>query len=765
MMILTKKTFKDFKKRKGQFFAIFLIIFLGTFVFSGLNSTWYGMQETIDQFYEQTNASDLWITGNLNAEAEDIEKSLEKVKGVKEVEKRLTVKGQDLAKDGGTLELSLVGEDRISKSFIKEGREFDSTKDSIWIDYYYAQENGYIVGDSITINMFNQDKEYKIVGLIASPEYVYYLASMDKLLPDYKENGYGILAYSENLGSEGGLYNELLIKVEEGYEVQDVKKEIENKIDISDYLIYTREENSSFQLTQDKIDQFKSVSLLFPMLFFIVAMLIMAISMIRLIKEQRYEIGILQALGFKNRKLTRHYMGYAILIALPASILGYLLGEKLFPPYIFRALYMYKTPILVGNQPRENILVILVACLTSVLASYSATRTNLNSNIVANLKESDEIKEKKVFLENTGLWSKIKFENKWVLKHYRQYFVRTFTVIFTVSACMVLMLSALDIRDSVLDIVPWYFEEVNKYESKIILSQTANQEQIKDLKDKYGALSLQEKMIEVETDSHNFLKSLRIIEDGSTDLIKLLDSDKQMIEIKDEGMYISDRLAKLENISPGDIIKYRDFEDNKWQEVEIVGLYKQPINQGFSVSMDCYQAKGKEFKPTSLITSKVVYEEDNEAVAQVVAVKSEKENINTMIKSMLSIVMLMILAAVSLMTIILFNLGSLALLESKSDYLILKSLGFRNGLLKKMFKREMYLSTIIGVIIGLINSKHLTLSILSSMGASTDMMYLGYTKTKVLAFILIIVLSILINSLLARRIDRINLAEELKNRE
>lgn len=160
MMILTKKTFKDFKKRKGQFFAILLIIFLGTFVFSGLNSTWYGMQETIDQFYEQTNASDLWITGNLNAEAEDIEKSLQKIKGVKEVEKRLTVNGQDLAKDGGALELSFVEEDRISKSIIKEGREFDHTKDSIWIDYYYAQENDYKVGDSITINLFNQDKEY-----------------------------------------------------------------------------------------------------------------------------------------------------------------------------------------------------------------------------------------------------------------------------------------------------------------------------------------------------------------------------------------------------------------------------------------------------------------------------------------------------------------------------------------------------------------------------------------------------------------------------
>ena len=51
-MILTKKVIKDICRNKGQFIAIFLIIFLGTLIFSGLNSTWHGMQAQLDKYYD-----------------------------------------------------------------------------------------------------------------------------------------------------------------------------------------------------------------------------------------------------------------------------------------------------------------------------------------------------------------------------------------------------------------------------------------------------------------------------------------------------------------------------------------------------------------------------------------------------------------------------------------------------------------------------------------------------------------------------------------
>lgn len=115
-MILTKKVIKDICRNKGQFIAIFLIIFLGTLIFSGLNSTWYGMQAQLDKYYDENNTADIWIMGK--SFEDDIEKKILSVKGVNEVEKRLKIKVKNDDKDGGLVELNFIYDNKISKSSV-----------------------------------------------------------------------------------------------------------------------------------------------------------------------------------------------------------------------------------------------------------------------------------------------------------------------------------------------------------------------------------------------------------------------------------------------------------------------------------------------------------------------------------------------------------------------------------------------------------------------------------------------------------------------
>ena len=234
----------------------------------------------------------------------------------------------------------------------------------------------------------------------------------------------------------------MIIETDSQKDISEIKEDIEFKTDKDKYYILSRNENSSFRLTQDKINQFRSVSTLFPSLFFIIAMLIMGISMMRLLKKQRYQIGTLQALGFKQGRLIRHYLIYGVFVSLPASILGYFLGERFFPTYIYKSLYMYDIPNLTGSQPLINISVIGICCLISVLAVYIALKISLNSNIVENLKKDEGKKTKSYGFEKLKLWDKLSFSTKWILLHSRKNFIRTITVIFAVCGCMTLMLTA-----------------------------------------------------------------------------------------------------------------------------------------------------------------------------------------------------------------------------------------------------------------------------------------------------------------------------------
>ena len=61
--MLFKKMFRDIGQNLSQFLAIFLMIFLGVFVYVGIGSEIEGMNKNSEEFYEETNMPDLWVSG------------------------------------------------------------------------------------------------------------------------------------------------------------------------------------------------------------------------------------------------------------------------------------------------------------------------------------------------------------------------------------------------------------------------------------------------------------------------------------------------------------------------------------------------------------------------------------------------------------------------------------------------------------------------------------------------------------------------------
>ena len=59
--MLGKKMLRDILKHKAQFISIFLMAFLGVFVFTGIGGEYIGLEVTINDYYEETNMADGWI--------------------------------------------------------------------------------------------------------------------------------------------------------------------------------------------------------------------------------------------------------------------------------------------------------------------------------------------------------------------------------------------------------------------------------------------------------------------------------------------------------------------------------------------------------------------------------------------------------------------------------------------------------------------------------------------------------------------------------
>ncbi|SDA62959.1 hypothetical protein [Methanobrevibacter millerae] len=59
--MLFKKMLRDISDYKFQFISIFLLAFLGAFLFSGINAEEMGLESSINHYYDETNMADGWI--------------------------------------------------------------------------------------------------------------------------------------------------------------------------------------------------------------------------------------------------------------------------------------------------------------------------------------------------------------------------------------------------------------------------------------------------------------------------------------------------------------------------------------------------------------------------------------------------------------------------------------------------------------------------------------------------------------------------------
>lgn len=87
--MLRKKMMRDIRRNFSSFITIFIMTFLGVFVFSGIHAYMDGMDYSGQRYYEENNLQDLWMLGE-NFSDEDM-KDILATDGVKAAERALVI--------------------------------------------------------------------------------------------------------------------------------------------------------------------------------------------------------------------------------------------------------------------------------------------------------------------------------------------------------------------------------------------------------------------------------------------------------------------------------------------------------------------------------------------------------------------------------------------------------------------------------------------------------------------------------------------------
>ena len=789
--MLRRKMIRDIRQNLSQFITILLMVFIGIMAYSGIESYMEGMKETANNFYGDYNLQDLNVMGELSEENIN---TIKEISNVKNAEGKLNVNGVLENDDDITISMNFIEENKISKFYIVDGENFNKDTKGIWLDNFFAEENNLKIGDTLKIKYDGYVFEEKIVGLINVPDHVYDVKDESQLYPDHKTFGFAYASSNElegfiknqvmkeaNLTDESTFnqvfsdfnykdyikYNYIMVDLDNKDKLNEVKNSIEEKID--NVAVIDIEDTASYKQYQGEIEEGETYIGVFSGLFLFIALLSVVTTMNRVVKKQRLQIGTLKALGFKQRKIVLHYISYSFWISIVAALLGLVAG-RYFIGSVFIGLEMSFFEIPNGMPIIKNdsyvVAALVVLCVSFV--TYLSTRKILKEKTADTLRnEIPSVKSKSLNITTTGIFKKMSFNTKWNIRDMFRNKARTITGIVGITACAMLIVCSLGMLDSMNYFIDLQFNRIFNFEYKLSLKSDISTENLKELTGKYGDNTSQSIYIEIKDNDGN-IESNNIFVTDSKDYVRFVDDKDKFINVdRDDGVYITYKLAKTKGYKIGDEISWHVSGNNKYYTSKIVGFNKDPQNQNVTMTRKYLESLDIEYKPDSLYTNVDLSENKDIAGVTVISnIDKLKEGMDGMLETMKTMLVLIIVIAIILGSVIIYNLGILSYTEKQYQFATLKVLGFKDKQIQKIFIRQNNIVSVISIILGLPAGFYLTDWLFKTaieehydFGAHINLV------SYVLAAIETFVISYVVSKILAKKIRKIDMVTSLKGNE
>ena len=176
---------------------------------------------------------------------------------------------------------------------------------------------------------------------------------------------------------------------------------------------------------------------------------------------------------------------------------------------------------------------------------------------------------------------------------------------------------------------------------------------------------------------------------------------------------------------------------------------------------------GIEYKPDTVYSNKKV--DANKKIAGVELIQnisSIKLGIENMISTMKSMIILIIVVAVILGVVIIYNLGVLSFTEKQYQFATLKVLGFKDKQIKKIYTKQNNWITLISIIIGLpLGYLLLDFIFVSALSDGYDFNAKIELISYIYAALGTLIVSFVVSKILGKKVNKIDMVTSLKGNE
>ena len=795
--MLIRKLLRSAWGYKAQFISMMIMMTLGIGIFLGFNMEWKTIEYDTARFFSDTKYADYRLYSETGFTQDDLER-IAAIDGVDAATRYLSVNLELKGDSKKALALDVSENWTVSTFVLMSGREYDETSDGIWLSDKFARLNGIALGDTLALEYQGMEILCEVVGLIKAGEHMICLADSNQVMPDFTTFGYayvspaklrsilreqltgrvademqqkGMPAEAARAQAEIAVTDAMLeqaadqafaqINLRSGLGKTALEDAVKEKLGKT-LMVVPKTDHVVYQEAMGEATEGKAMGSILPVLFLAIAVLTMVTTMHRIATKEKTQIGVLKALGFKNRKILLHYSLYGLLIGIVGAafgaVLGYFVCKAVMSENGMMGTY-FDMPDWTAATPAFCWPVIAGTVLLLALISFLSVRAQLRGTAADALRPYTPKKMKKTAVERLRFFEKLSFATKWNFRDLMRHKSRFAMTLVGIVGCMILLVGGLGMRDTMAGFLDLLDNGVSHYATKVNLVENTDYATAKHL---ITALDGDwESYAGIRLDGDTV--TLDIVHNGNG-RFSVIDESNEPIALRDDGVYLCLRLADRAKV--GEYIEFSPYGGEETYRVQVVGYNRSIMTESVTMTDRLADELGIPYSVSAVYT-----ERGSEEIpaSKLISGKQDKQQLmdsfNSFVEIMDGMVLILVIAAVILGIVVLYNLGVMSYVERSRELATLKVLGFRSKKIGRLLISQNIWLTVIGVLLGLPAGLGTLYWMLTALAGEYEMKLMLGPLTYTVSILLTFGVSLLVGWMVARKNRKIDMVEALKDAE
>ncbi len=549
---------------------------------------------------------------------------------------------------------------------------------------------------------------------------------------------------------------------------EEIRSYFAEKEDNNLLFLYDRDTMESVVILDNEVEQSKNMLYIFPVIFFLVSILVIMTSISRLVLKERINIGTFKALGMTNGRIVFHYAFMSAAVTFFGCILGAVIGPLIVPAVMtIKYGLIFSMPKLIGTvySLPWTLGVTALVCLLALLIGVWAARSVMKEN-PAECMRPKQIRYTPKVRRGTGRSKESRhllLSCRMALRNIRINPWRSLMTVIGVMGCSALLVTSFGIGDTMINSVENDYGVLCYYD--VISPYSAGQEtpffEALDAMKAEGKIQTYERVRTYVATAHTGSQNKDIT-------VYVLPPDSQMSSIARGGNTLSRITADVLKTGKGEPLSFTlgsCTADYTIEDVVETSTWNGFFTTQNHFSEDCYYQENVWVKtdlPDEVRDS--LNEINGTGTAKTMG--DRRAEIENLISSTNAMKYTLMVFAVLLSVVVLYNLSLLNVKERTRDMATMKVLGFTHFQVSFALIVEIMLLTVIGTACGAFLGYPLMYLVMKlNEMATMSFVYAIKPLSYVLSVAVAFGTAAVINLIFALSISRISMTESLKSVE